>query len=490
MPEVIISIRDTKLQLRKLKDKTAVGPDGINNCLLKGLSESLCVPLTILFNKSLTSSTLPSDWLTADVIPLFKGKGDKSSPENYRPISLTSVVCKVLESLLKKHILRFLSLHELLDTRQFGFLQRKSTTSQLLSCMEEWSSALGDQDYIDVVYLDFAKAFDTVPHAKLLYKMNMYGLTGMILEWIKAYLAQRTQRVNVNGTLSSWKDVTSGVPQGSVLGPLLFLIYINDLPKAISTACCVLFADDTKIYRVVKTHSDSLLLQTALNDLSTWVKKWDLRLNTNKCAVLHLGRKNACHGYVLDGARLAASDCERDLGVFVDKELKFSKHIDRLNVNARRLMGQMYKVFKNRDIQFHLMLFKSYIRPILEYASPVWNPYLMKDRLKLEKIQRSFTKKLPGLSHLSYSERLQHLHLQLLEERRVKIDLAQVYKIVNGLDDLDYSDFFVDSPAGITRGHSLKLFYVKCRRTGRLNSFTMRCVRRWNALPERAVQAR
>ena len=232
----------------------ATGPDGLPPKLLKELSNNLAPCLTLLFRASLHQSALPVDWKTALVTPLFK-KGNRSDPSNYRPISLISVCCKVLEHIIYSNIMSHLESYNVLSNSQFGFRAKRSAEQQLLRTIHDFALNLNNKTQTDVILLDFCKAFDKVSHCLLLHKLDHYGIRGPTFEWISSFLTGRSQRVVCNGCVSDAVNVTSGVPQGTVLGPLLFLIYINDLPNCI-TSCCSLFADDCLLYRQIYNKDD------------------------------------------------------------------------------------------------------------------------------------------------------------------------------------------------------------------------------------------
>eukprot|EP00794_Sanderia_malayensis_P016301 gene16301-17938_t len=287
-------------KLKKLNPNRSGGMDGIIPRVLLECAESILTPVTALMNKTLEEGVLPQRWKDAEVTPIYK-KGKKSIPGNYRPISLTSVLCKTTESIIRDHIMDYLYNNKLLTDCQHGFVRRRSCITQLLECLDVWTEILDSGGNVDVVYMDYAKAFDKVAHIRLLKKLQGYGLTKQILDWIRSFLNGRRQRVKVNGEVSRWADVLSGVPQGSVLGPVLFVCYINDLPDEIHTHV-KLFANDTKVYADVSKSISSQELQGDITRLDEWARKWQLAFNSSKCKVMHMGNKNPQQSYYMEVA--------------------------------------------------------------------------------------------------------------------------------------------------------------------------------------------
>ena len=287
LEELKITEEKVKERLESLNPHKSPGPDGLSNEISK--------PLAIIMQKSLDEHTLPQNWKDAHVSPIFK-KGSKSNMTNYRPISLTSVICKQMEAIIKDHLMEYIAENEILTDYQHGFVPGRSCATQLLECVDYWTDMLDQGHSVDTIYLDFAKAFDSVPHERLLEKAKGYGIRGYILQWIKLFIKGRRQRVVVNGKKSSWRDVKSGVPQGSVIEPLLFLLFINDMPNEIK--CNIqLFADDAKIFKTVKNEEDHQDLVKDLDNLENWARLWQMKFNVGKCKVLHLGRRNPRYEY-------------------------------------------------------------------------------------------------------------------------------------------------------------------------------------------------
>ena len=263
------------------------------------LSNEIALFLSVLFQKSLGSGQVPHDWTKACVTPIFK-KGDRSDPINFRPISLTCILCKVMEHIVASNLSRHFEQNDILFDLQHGFRERRSCETQLIQLVEELARNTSQGRQTDLILLDFSKAFDRVNHMKLLHKLHQHGVRGNTLSWIKAFLTGRSQTVVLEGESSSEIPVNSGVPQGSVLGPLLFLLYINDLPENIHSQVR-LFADDTAIYITINNHSDSDTLQQDLDTLQTWERLWDMDFNPSKCQVLHISKSRhpAQHIYML-----------------------------------------------------------------------------------------------------------------------------------------------------------------------------------------------
>jgi hypothetical protein len=344
---------------------------------------------------------------------------------------------------------------------------------------------------VDAVYLDFQKAFDTVPHQRLLTKLAGYGVVGDVLAWIGAFLSGRRQRVTVDGEMSSWAPVTSGIPQGSVLGPVLFVCFINDLPNVIHTMVHI-FADDTKVYNSVDSQSGSSDLQEDLNRLQEWSDTWLLKFNAAKCKVMHLGSRNPKVEYTMSEGgsvkTLGVTEVEKDLGVHVDNQLKFSQHVDQCVNKASKLLGLIRRSYEYLDGPTMVQLFTSLIRPHLEYGNVVWSPRYKKNHTSVENVHRRATKLVPGLRDLDYPQRLRNLKLPSLLYRRARGDMIEVYKHLHGAYQL--SGHLLSQNLGTaTRGHSLKLKKCQSSLSLRQNFFSLRVVNHWNSLPEQVVSA-
>jgi len=352
-------------------------------------------------------------WKEANVTPIYK-KGSRCSVSNYRQVSLTSVCCKLLEKLVRNVLLGHMIDNGILSEYQHGFVHGRSCTTQLLKVFDKWTEILDQGGAIDVVYLDFAKAFDTVPHIHLMNKLERYGVSGKLLEWIRQFLIGRKQRFGVAGSFSDWITVLSGVPQGSVLGPILFLCYINDMPDLI-TSMMYLYADDTKLFRRVDNDLDRQKLQKDLDQLSVWSQHEQLRFHVDKCKIMHIGGSRNPHAtYTMESIHLQTTDEEKDLGVWIDSSLKPSNHVSHVVAKANQMLGLIRRTFTYMDCELMKQLFINVVRPHLEYGNVVWHPFLKQDTELIEGVLHRATRMVPGLAKLSYEERLQKMHLPSL----------------------------------------------------------------------------
>ena len=272
-------------KLTQLNPNKAPGPEGWPLFCLKECAQELSSPLSFLYNKSLECSVLPKHWKEALITPVHK-KGDRSNASNYRPISLTLPICRILESIIKDNIQEHLMTNNVILPHQHGFTPGRSCSTQLLLAMDDWTEALDDDHSVDILHFDFAKAFDSVPHNRLISKLQGCGISGKLLAWVKNFLVGRKQKVVLNSHASDWSSVSSGVPQGSVLGPILFNIYVSDMPLIVNSHIFQ-FADDVKMFRTIRTVDDFCQLQQDINLLFALSKKWQLKFNISKCNWLH-----------------------------------------------------------------------------------------------------------------------------------------------------------------------------------------------------------
>ena len=433
LQNVNISTCDVSKVIRNLRNDKSPGPDNITPNLLKMCSVPISPVLCKLFNISLSLGQLPMSWKQANVSPIHKA-GDSSLPSNYRPIALTSVVCKIIEKVITNEIQHHTTEYCLLNPNQHGFVKGKSCVTQLLNVTNRWLRILDvpSPPKIDAIFLDFQKAFDLMPHDVLLQKLNSrYFISGSLWQWIRSFLCNREQRVIHRGALSSWFPVLSGVPQGSVLGPTLFNLFIDDiLTQTISP--CVLFADDTLVYRPISNVQDMHILQNDLDKLNEWCIINKMRINEKKTKVMRItcSRQPGIPNYTLNNTLLQSVTEFRYLGIMLNNKLTWHNHVEYITRKANRMLGFVLSVTRSLAPHTIFSIFKSLVIPILEYGQPVWHLHTKLLSNKIETIQRRATRVAlrQRRQQMSYENRLQLLNWQSLESRRKYCLISYVVK--------------------------------------------------------------
>ena len=491
MPPITATTAGIAKLLRNLNPRKAAGPDGIPCRLLQCAAEEIAPALTLLYNRSLESGEVPSAWRHALVQPVFK-KGDRTVPGNYRPISLTSVCGKLLEHVIRSAITQHFDQHAILADAQHGFRKSRSCETQLILTVDDLASSLDGGGQTDVILLDFSKAFDKVPHERLLMKLDHLGIRGSTLKWIENFLTDRTQQVVVEGQKSDVGRVTSGVPQGSVLGPTLFLAYINDIGSDIKSTVR-LFADDTALYRDIKSQSDAQILQDDLNTLEHWETTWQMSFNVEKCHLLSVTRQRnpLSTSYSLHNQQLTSVNSAKYLGVEISRDLQWTRHVNAVAAKANRTSAFAYRNLRGCPHTVHSTCFKGLVRPTLEYASPVWDPHYDKNIETLEKVQKRAARRIHRdyRTTSSVTSMLSNLKLPPLSERRSAQKAMMMHKIIYGHADLHPRPGTLLPATHSRRGHGMKLQVPYSRTNTHLFSFFPSAIRLWNSLPAAAVQA-
>ena len=472
---------------------SAMGPDGLHPQLLKACAHSLAYPLYKIFSLSLDEELLPTSWKLSLVVPIFK-KGSHTDPLNYRPVCLPSVPAKCLERIICQELHTYLSGNDILTTNQFGFRPGRSTEDQLLITYDFVSKEVDQGKIVDVILFDFAKAFDVVCHSVLMEKLKCIGIDGKLLSWLHEFLVGRLMQVVVKDTYGTSRAVKSGVPQGSVLGPILFLIYINHI--AVGLTCQYkIFADDLKIYTCINNTSvehDTANVQSDIDLLHSTARSWGLHMNSKKCVVLRFQRRSSVQhipNYTLAGQKLPAESLQTDLGILIDDRLKFHDHTRNVTRKAGGVAHSFLKGTVCRETEFMVHILKTHIRPILEYASPVWNTGYVQDTKRLESVQRLWTRQIKGLEEKDYGIRLNTLNLYSVKGRLLRADLIKCWKIFNGHCPIKPTDLWKLSSDQRNRGHRFKLNVNRCQIDARSRFFTERVIKDWNSLPDWAVSS-
>lgn len=430
---------DVLKNLVNLNCKKGAGPDGIPPKFYKELSSDLALPFCIIFNLSIQSGKFPQAWKSAYVVPVHKS-GNRCCVENYRPVSILSSPTKVFESIISNYI--FAKFQSIITSDQHGFYRKRSTITNLLCYVNDIIDVMKGGFEVHAVYTDFSKAFDKVVHDILIKKLSAYGVSGCLLQWFVSYLSDRTQQVKLANNLSAARHVSSGVPQGSILGPLLFSIFINDVNREFLCNSCI-FADDLKVYKVIKSSDDVDDLQKDLTTLSTWCQDNKMQLNFEKCTVISFSRKLKSTNpyYLLDNKVVKVASVVRDLGVFLDNKLSFVSHCEHVVSKANRALGCLRRYGREfRNIRTLTLLFTTFVRSILEYGCVIWAPYYNAHIDRIEAVQTKYTKfvlgKLPLRIRHSIELCKSYLGLANLHQRTKFFKICFMYKVLNNMYDM------------------------------------------------------
>ena len=435
LSDIEFTPHDLEKAIDELSNNSSPGPDKFPALLLKRCKESLSYPLFLIWRESLDTSEINSKQKSAHVIPIHKG-GSKAPPKNYRPIALTSHLINIFEKVVRNALVSYIEKHDLFNATQHGFRFGRSCLSQLLDHYDKITKLMEEGHDVDVVYVDFAKAFDKVDINIAMAKIRALGISGRLADWIYCFLIHRTQQVVVNSAKSSAKEVISGVPQGSVLGPLIFLILIGDIDKEIATAFLSSFADDTRIGREVDCETDAESLQSDLNTVYNWCIDNNMSFNSDKFEYMsYLSNTNNAEFhkseyYDNNGNSIKRSDHVKDLGVQMSSCGTFTHHINHTTTKAKQLCGWILRTFVTRDTLPMMTLYKSLVLPHFDYCSQLWSPSSPGEINKLEIIQRAFIKKIYNVHKLSYWQQLQYFKLFSLQRRRERYRIIYLWKMM------------------------------------------------------------
>lgn len=490
MDDIQISDRGVQKMLEGLKDHKAAGPDEISTTVLKKLAPTIAPALACIFRRSYATGLLPNDWKKANVVPVFK-KGKTSLASNYRPISLTCISCKLMEHILTSQIMGHANDHNILYQLQHGFRSKRSCETQLLEFQDDILRNMAKGEQTDVLIMDFSKAFDKVGHTKLLHKLHHYGIQGRTHMWIQDFLRHRTQTVVLEGEKSNPADVKSGVPQGSVLGPTLFLLYINDIAEGL-TSTIRLFADDTIAYLAVKGDEDAATLQRDLDSLARWESKWQMEFHPDKCQVLTISRKKNTinHPYHLNGHSLTHVEKAKYLGITIQSDMRWNHHIQNITAKASRTLGFLKRNLQINSVALKSTAYKALVRPHLEYATSIWNPSTKRETDKIEMVQRRAARYATNRyrDKSSVGDMLHQLQWPTLAERRKHQRLTLFYNIHNSHIQVNSPQSMQMSPRQ-SRGHQQQYIIPRTNKDYHQNSFFPLTIREWNKLPASTIEA-
>ena len=495
MPEIHFSVNGVTKLLKGLNISKASGPDKIPNRALKMAAEQISPVLTFIFNQSYSKGILPDDWRRANIASIFK-KGAKSNPANYRPVSLTSVCCKLMEHIVDSQLMNHLSENSIITDYQHAFRSQRSCETQLIATIHDLAEAHNDKNTCDIAILDFSKAFDVVPHGRLLQKLNFYGIRNKTLQWIKSFLTNRHQRTVVNGKMSKWMPVLSGIPQGTVLGPHLFILFINDIINSVKTSTARLFADDCIIYKTIANQADENLLQNDLDNLLNWADKWGMKFNASKCNVMRISRQKdpGRTNYKMMGEQLGEVTTHQYLGVHIQNNLKWNKQAKHASDKATKILNFIRRNFHNCSKSVKVRLYQALVRPHIEYASVVWNPVTSENQNLLDMVQKRAARFVLGDYdwQSSTSNMLHTLNWIPLEKRRENQCLTTLHKIINGELALDINIYANKKPSRQRRTHNQQYNcnsnFISASQFK--SSFFPSTIAAWNKLPNHLVTAK
>lgn len=472
MSDVVITVEDVLNHLLCLDNDLSSGPDGIPAFILKNCCKSLARPLTFLFQNSLKQAVFPKIWKNSFIIPIHK-KGTRGDISNYRPIAKLSCIPKLFEAIIFKSF--YFSCKPFLAIEQHGFMKKKSTVTNLLEFTSFTNKTIENGHQVDCIYTDFSKAFDKLSHSLILFKLSSLGFPSAFVQWIRSYLKGRTYQVLFRGIVSDSINADSGVPQGSHLGPLLFIVSINDVVSIVKSCRVLIYADDIKLFKIIKNESDSVSLQNDINVFSEWCSYNNLFLNVSKCQAMSFFRKKnpTCYNYSINQLILSKVETTCDLGVHFSQNLDFSLHIEKIVSKANSMLGFIKRWSKEFSCSLVTSsLYNTFVRPQLEYASTVWSPHYSIHVDRIESVQRKYVRF--ALSHLNwndpnhlppYCNRLLLLNMTSLEKRRKVTDVMFLHQLLVGSID---SPVLLEQVRFKARSHSSRnseMFHIDFHRT-------------------------
>lgn len=488
MPAIQINPDGISSLIRSLKLSSSAGCDQINSKLLKNTIFYSSQILHLIFLQSLETGTVPDDWKIAKIVPLFKS-GNRTIPGNYRPISITSISSKLLEHIISSSLMTYLDSIDFFYAHQHGFRRSFSCETQLADFTHDILHYMDENLQTDAIFLDFSKAFDRVPHNLLLLKLSALGIPSNIISWIENFLTGRKQFTTANDRQSPLTSVTSGVPQGASLSPLLFLIYINDLPNNIKSKL-KLFADDCVIYNPIRSPADNIILQEDLDTISSWCEKSLMPLNLSKCKILSFSRKHsvASCAYNINSIPIEPTNSYKYLGLHLTSSLSWVTHVETICAEASRTLGYLRRNLKTASAEIKKLAYLTFVRPKLEYASSIWHPSQAYLSDNLESIQNRATRFITAQYsyNVSITSLKNSLDLPSLASRRIISRLCLLHAFY--YHPRSRSALLITPTRTSSRlSHSHPIARIKGRTSSTSSSFFPHAITLWNALPDSIV---
>lgn len=486
----LVGPREVTQVLQSLSPHKSSGCPLITNRILRESAAVIADSLVYIYNLSLTSGVFPRDWKHATVCPVYKNRGEQSDPANYRPISLLPAVAKVLDKLQSRALCRYLVRNNLISDKQFGFLPRRSTTAQLVYLIDEWLRGLDEKKSVSVVFMDFYKAFDRVWHEGLLYKLRRCGLTPSAIAWLTSYISHRTMSVRVGHEFSESAALTAGVPQGSHLGPVLFLVFINDLPSCVPCQS-TLYADDALEY-VIDTPANPgcVSLQESIDCTQQWADSWHGHFSAAKTEAMLIGAPVLADlNLTMDSNPVRQVKQHTHLGVILSSTLDWSNHVQEMIRRASRRCGLLRHMSRNFTPAVVSHLYISFVRPIFEYACQLWHGSISADlAMTLERLQAGVARTILSADwNTPKCDLLRSMNWPSLRWRRTILSMTMLHHILympNSIPPLSKCAYpFMSSLSNRSRRKPLQLLLPKVRTTRYQHSFFYYTAKLWNSLP-------
>ena len=480
---ITFSPEDFIIAINELSPTAGSGPDGLPTILIKKCKSSFSKALHILWTTCYDAEMTPASLKHSHIIPKFKD-GLKSLPENYRPIALTSHIVKIFEKVVRTKITNYLEENNLFNDNQHGFRQSRSCLSQLLAHYDQITELLETDTGVDVIYLDFSKAFDRVDFETLLQKLNTLGIGEKIGRWIHSFLTNRTQSVIVNKTSSSTEDVLSGVPQGSVLGPLLFVIMISDIDTHVRNSTVRCFADDSRISKGITNVADATQLQIDLEAIYEWASTNKMKFNDKQFELIRYRTpRNPIQdftSYLSQSGQVIQEKAQvKDLGILMTNNCSFAAQAKKVISTLRNMASWILRTFKARDRTTLVTSWKSLVQPINDYCCILWSPYQAGLINQMESIQWSYLRKCNNVRVNDYWDALKKHKTSSLQRRRERYFIIYTFKIIHKL--VPPTGLIIRPSA--RRGKMLAITTTNHTSTARYHSFNMVAPRIWNSLP-------